>query len=195
MYEFLVAAYTKYLTKGINIKDISLRETTICFYLLAVNDMFVRRRFQPPFDPYSPGNKPAVLLKNYEKLEVIPNKRNPLTVEMIAAMSDYAEVSAPLSFHCAIFDWVVLGRYVGQSLSEFSQTNQKQTYCFEAPGRQKILKSFNGSDFTFFGPNKKEVTCKVPSPKSLQVVRIRWRIQKNRRNGEVIHLTRDDDIP
>ena len=32
-------------------------------------------------------------------------------------------------------------------------------------------------------------------PKSLQVVWIRWRIQKNRRNGEVIHLTRDDDIP
>ena len=31
--------------------------------------------------------------------------------------------------------------------------------------------------------------------KSLQVVQIRCRIQKNRRNGEVIHLTRDDDIP
>ena len=103
-YEFLVAAYTKYLTKGINIKDISLRATTIRFYLLEVNDMFVRRGFQPPFDPYSPGNKPAVLLKNYEKLEVIPNKRNPLTVEMIAVMSDNAEVSAALSFHCAIFD-------------------------------------------------------------------------------------------
>ena len=103
-YEFLVAAYKKYLTKGINIKDISLRATTIHFYLLAVNYMFVRRVFQPPFDPYSPGNKPAVLLKNYENLEVIPNKRNPLTVEMIAALSDYAEVSEQLSFHCTIFD-------------------------------------------------------------------------------------------
>ena len=79
-YEFLVDSYTKYLTKGINIKDIYLWATTIHFYLLAVNDMFVRRGFQPPFDPYSPGNKPAVLLKNYEKLEVIPNKRNPLTL-------------------------------------------------------------------------------------------------------------------
>ena len=108
-YEFIVAAYTKYLTKGINIKDISLRATTIRFYLLAVNDIFVRRGFQTPFDPYTPRNKPAVLLKNYEKLEVIPNKRNHLTVEMIVAMSDYAEVSEPLSFHCAIFDWVVLG--------------------------------------------------------------------------------------
>ena len=46
-YEFLVAAYTKYLNKGINIKDISLRATTIRFHLLAVNDMFVRRGFQP----------------------------------------------------------------------------------------------------------------------------------------------------
>ena len=35
----------------------------------------------------------------------------------------------------------------------------------------------------------------MTSAKSLQVVRIRWRIQKNRKNGEVIHLTRDDDIP
>ena len=60
--------------------------------------MFVRRGFQPPFDPYSPGNKPAVLLKNYEKLEVIPNNCKPLTVDMIAAMSDYAEVIESLSF-------------------------------------------------------------------------------------------------
>ena len=44
-YEFLVAAYTKYLTKGINIKDISLRAKPIRFYLLAVNDIFVRRGF------------------------------------------------------------------------------------------------------------------------------------------------------
>ena len=42
---------------------------------------------------------------------------------------------------------------------------------------------------------KKEVKRKVTSPKSLQVVQIMWRIKKNRRNGEVIHLTRDDDIP
>ena len=81
--------------------------------MLAVNDMFVRRGFQPPFDPYNPGNKPAVLLKNYEKLEVIPNKRNPLTVEMIESMSYYAEVSEPLSIHCEIFDWFFLGRYMG----------------------------------------------------------------------------------
>ena len=113
---------------------------------------------------------------------------------MIAAMSDYAEVSEPLSFHCAIFDWVVLGRYIGQSLSEFAQTHQRQPDYFEAPGRQRILKAFDGSDFTFFS-NKKEDTHKVSSAKSLQVVWIRWRIQKNRRNGEVIHLTRDDDIP
>ena len=97
-YEFLVVAYTKYLTKGINIKDISLMATTIRFYLIAVNDMFVRRGFHPPFDLYSPGNKPAVLMKNYEKLEVIPSKGNTLTVEMISAIFDYAEVSETLSF-------------------------------------------------------------------------------------------------
>ena len=27
------------------------------------------------------------------------------------------------------------------------------------------------------------------------MVRIRWIVQKNRSNGEVIHLTRDDDVP
>ena len=79
-YEFLVAAYTKYLTKGININDISLRATTIRFYLLEVNDMFVRRVLQPPFYTFHPSNKQAVILKIYEKLEVIPNKLNPLTV-------------------------------------------------------------------------------------------------------------------
>ena len=54
-YEFLVAEYTKYLTKGINIEDIYLWATTINFYLLAVDDMFFRRGFQPPLDPHSPG--------------------------------------------------------------------------------------------------------------------------------------------
>ena len=93
----------------------------------------------------------------YEKLEVFTNKRNPLTVEMIAAISDYVEVSETLSFHCAIFDWVFLGQYIGQRFSEFDQTNQNHSDYFEAPGRQRILKTFNGSDSTFFGPNKKEV--------------------------------------
>ena len=125
-YEFLVAACKKYLTKGIKIKDISLKAATIRFYLLEVNDMFVRRGFRPPFYPYSPENKTYVLLKNYEKLEVIPSNHNPLKMDMIAAMYDYAEVSEKLFFQCAIFDWVFLGRYIGQRLSEFAQTTQNQ---------------------------------------------------------------------
>ena len=54
-YEFLVAAYKKYLTKVINIKDISLRATTIRFYLLSVDNVFVKRGFQTSFDPYTPS--------------------------------------------------------------------------------------------------------------------------------------------
>ena len=101
-----------------------------------------------------------MLLKDYEKLEVIPNKRNPLTVEMISAMADNAEVSAPLYFHCAIFDWVVLGRYIGQSLSEFAQSHLMQPDYFEAPVRQRILKAFTGSDFNFLGPTKRRSNYK-----------------------------------
>ena len=91
--------------------------TKIRFYLLAVNDMFVMKGFQPPFDPFSPAKKTAVLLKNYENLEVIPNKLNPLKMEIIAEMSDYSEVSEKLSFQFAIFDWFILRKYIGQRLS------------------------------------------------------------------------------
>ena len=67
---------------------------------------------------------------------------------MVAPMSDYYEISDSLSFLCAIFDWLVLGIYIGQRLSEFAQTTQKQPDYFKAPGRQRILKAFDGSDIT-----------------------------------------------
>ena len=67
------------------------------------------------------GNNPAAILKNYEAIQGLPRKRNPLTTQMISAMFDYAQVNDKLSFESAIFDWVVMSRYIGRRLSEFAQ--------------------------------------------------------------------------
>ena len=58
-YEFLVALYAKTLIKGTNIYNLELRAKTVCFYLHAVNDLFLARGFKEPFAPGEVGNNPA----------------------------------------------------------------------------------------------------------------------------------------
>ena len=64
-YESLVAFYAKTLIQGTNIYNLELREKTVCFYLHAVNELFLESGFKEPFAPGELGNKPAAILKNY----------------------------------------------------------------------------------------------------------------------------------
>ena len=103
-YEFLVALYAKTLINGTNIYNSDLMAKTVSFYLHAVNDLFVARGFKEPFAPGELGNKPAAILKNYEAIQGLLRKRNPLTTQMISSMHDYAQVNDRVSFESAIFD-------------------------------------------------------------------------------------------
>ena len=122
--------YAKTLIKGANIYNLELRAKTVSFYLHAVNNLFVAKGFKEPFAPGELGSKPAAILKNYEAIQGLPRKRNPLTVQMISAMHDYAQVNDRVSFESEIFDWVVMSRYIGQRLSEFAQKTQHSPEYF-----------------------------------------------------------------
>ena len=111
-------------------------------------------------------------------------------------MYDYVQVNDRFSFESAIFDWVVMSRYIGQRLSEFAQkTQHSPEYFVSADNKTKILRDFNESDFIFFGKSKKEFHQPLKNKSEVTTVRIRWRIQKNRRNGETISLAKDEHCP
>ena len=57
---------------------------------------------------------------------------------MVATMAYYVMVSDDLYFHAEIFDWVVLGIYIGQRLSEFTQKTQKFPEYFVSANNKNI---------------------------------------------------------
>ncbi len=93
-----------------------------------------------------------------------------------------------------LFDVVALGRYIGPCLSKYAQTTQDKVNHQTYPYGKTVIKAFIANDFIFY--NEKKCVIKNLSNDSLQqarFVKITWRIQKNRQNGQLITLAAEID--
>ena len=74
-------------------------------------------------------------------------------------------------------------------MSEYAQTSAKRVDLHIYPSGKKVIKAFTANDFVFY--DKAGHTLQLidnPSLAQAHRVRITWRIQKNRRNGQKITL-------
>jgi hypothetical protein len=93
-------------------------------------------------------------------------------------------------------DIVTLGRYIGPRLSEYAQKNQKKVDVHTYPSGTTVIKAFTANDFIFYDTKKHIIVDLCPeSIKSVAAVKITWRIQKNRQNGQSITLAMDKKFP
>jgi hypothetical protein len=95
-----------------------------------------------------------------------------------------------------LFDVMVLGRYIGPCLSEYAQTTQEKVNHHTYPSSKMVFKAFIANDFIFY--NEKKSVVKDLNKDSLQqtcFVKITWRVQKNRQNGQSITLAAERDQP
>ena len=196
-FEFLVACFVQSLINGNNIKHSTIRAKTVKGYLEAVNELYTLSQCRPPYRPQEKRNIPAHLVKLLNKWESMPYRREPISPEMTAYMEQIAQGSDQDGIVSATWDWFVLSRYTGFRIGEFAQRSQYRADYHVAGGGKRILKAFNSTDFVFSDQTRKVI---APSrldtdPESIEQVTIRWRIQKNRRNGEKINLFRDDKNP
>jgi hypothetical protein len=137
----------------------------------------------------------AILLNKMLREEGIARQRAPLDNKMFVKLRQMA-----IAKKCEdlvsdlLFDVVALGCYIGPRLSKYAQSTQDTVNHHTYPSGKTVIKAFITNDFIFYDA-KKSIVKKL-NKDSLQrsrFVKITWRIQKNRQNGQSITLAAESD--
>ena len=197
-YQRIVAIWVKYVMFGLNYynKDV-LRSNTVRGYALAVNTLFRLRGYKPPTELSDRNNMPGIVINNLIKQEDVANQRAPLDNEIFAEINRVAKTSHSLdSDRNLLFDILTFGRFIGPRVSEYAQTTQERVDYHVYPDGNRVIKAFTANDFIFCD-NKNNILTPVDesSLAAATSVKITWRIQKNRNNGQTIRLKADPKHP
>jgi hypothetical protein len=92
------------------------------------------------------------------------------------------------------FDVVALGCYIRPCLSKYAQTTQVKVNHHTYPSGKMVIKAFIANNFIFYD-EKKHVVKNFSKDflKQARFVKITWRIQKNRQNGQSITIAAESD--
>ena len=197
-YQRIIAIYIKYVQCGVNYNNIpNIRSATVRGYADAVNTLFRLCYLPIPADLLDPNNMMTILINNMMREEQIARQRAPLDNEIFAELRRVAQASkCNDSVNMLLGDVVTLGRYIGPRLSEYAQKTQKTVDVHVYPSGTTVIKAFTANDFVFYDAKKhiiKNLTMDLIE--LVATVKITWRIQKNRQNGQSITLTADRKFP
>ncbi len=136
----------------------------------------------------------AILLNNMLREEDIARQRAPLDKKIAKLRQTATASKCKDSVSDLLFDVVALSRYIGPCLSKYAQTTQDKVDHHTYPSGKKIIKAFITSDFIFYYGKKRIVKdLNKDSLQQARFVKITWRIQKNRQNGQSITLVAESD--
>lgn len=123
-----------------------------------------------------------------KRWEMMPNRREPLTVDMIQHAALDRNDSTPHDIKNAMYDWCTIGIYIGPRLTEWAQADDGRITMnnFGDPA------AFMWNDIEFMGENSRRMTTAeaLANPSLLHTARMTWRHQKNGQNGEKRTLVR-----
>jgi hypothetical protein len=139
----------------------------------------------------------AKLIVAQEREETIARQRSPLTKEMYAVMAKLASILDQDSAESVTFDWLNIIKYTGFRVAEYIQTTQSKVDEFEYASGNKVIKAFVANDWKFYDDNGRLMAIhsldgSADPPKKLKIT---FRIQKNRQNGQSITFVADDKHP
>ena len=189
----MLACYAKYVASGCNCNNKSnTRSDTVKGYLEAVNDLFVARNFNPPVDLSDISNPASTIVKNLKEEEDVAKRRDPITSEIYAEILKQAKEAEPGSEKWLLGKLANVAKFIGPRSCEYAQKKNDKVEYHTYPSGKKVVKAFTREDLTFL--DKKSSKLDVSNPESRKLVakvRIRWRIQKNRQNGQVVTVKRE----
>ena len=199
----IMAAYAIFLISGQNLVCRTIRSGTVKQYLSAVTKLFTNADIMDPcLDKYGTTNKYLkAVYKEAVRWESIPNRAEPLTIEMVQYFVSQAKSTSFLSADAALADWTVLGLHTGFRISEFGQTHSG--IYMSVKGSTKITTNIDGTakafimtDFTFHTKKRRlQPSKKIGSLPTTHTADIKFRFQKNLDNGQVITLARNYKHP
>ena len=126
-----------------------------------------------------------------ERKEDIAPQQSPITTEMFMELQQRASKSHKDSLESVVFDIFCLIIITGFRVTEYTQKTR-------TPSGKRGIKAFISTNWKFHDEKGKLITTHtlegdVRMP--LQKVKIIFRIQKNRKNGQLIKNITDDDHP
>ena len=189
-WERILAIYAKYVMTGTNwYQKQNVRSGTVRSYVLAASELFTLRGFDSPVDLNDKTNWVTIIISNLEREEDIAKQRNPLTCAICAELKRMADASHVDSAERLIFNITAFGRITGPRVSEYAQTSPDKVDIHRYPSGKEVIKAFIAEDFEFF--DKKGNPIVIDENTQIDMVksmRVRWRIQKNRQNGQKLKL-------
>lgn len=176
----------------------SVRSGTLRGYAEAVNRLFSLRGMPLPYDPDNKCNDSTAAISNLADEETIALQREPLTEEMAAECIRSGKQAHQDSAESLTANIVCLARYIGPRLSEYAQAQQKKITYHTWGSGTKIVRSWIPQDFKFYDKNGDDIHLHRRSSdeifnlyQTMHYMKIIWRIQKNRKNGQSIKLPVD----
>lgn len=165
------------------------RSATARGYLEAINELYKCREFGIPAHLSNPENYSAQIIDNWQKEEDIARQRNPITAEIFAWLIKEAKKHPPDSEIVVVAEWFCLIKITGCRSCEYAQNTQTKVEVHVYPSGKKVTKAFIRKDWVFYDDKGQKITNHGTHMfKRLGRLKVTWRIQKNRRNGQSITL-------
>ena len=195
----MLSIYAKYVIGGDNYQClVGPRAQTLRGYLNAVNDLFERRMIALPIDLTDKTHPVTVILSNLEREEDVARQRAPLTPEMYAELLAMARQPGASEEIKLLARWATLAKILGPRPCEWCQKTQSKVEYHEYPSGKKVVKAFTRLDFEFFDRHGNKITTFTDETRLIVAkVRVRWKIQKNRQNGQKVTVVKNiecDDL-
>ena len=194
--DYVAACYTLDLANGNTITSRTISSQCIKNYLQAAR---ISKRVNTLSNSDELTFPPLIqdILTKHSKTESVPNRREPVTINMLNHWNTLALASSEIdSLDSAQFDWFVLGMLAGFRKSEWLQDayEYKKTKAFQT-NIDNTTRAFIAEDFEILSiPNTASFKTKKCLHPNLQL-QIRWRFQKNNQNGQKITFVQNINNP
>ena len=183
--EDLLARYVVFLLDGWSIKKQCIATKTIKGYLRAINTYYESNGVRAPYVDADDSPAQRILL-GQKKFEDIPERREPLHDFVLTRMGDLAQSASPLGFAAAVWDISALGRLAGFRQQEYAMDSRTSPKYYVKPDGTKVLRAFAVNNFLFRDALGVLVQDPLSRREAVVQVGIRYDIQKNGMNGQVI---------
>ena len=160
---------------------------------MVINAHYVEMGIHPPFIAKS-KSKTARLLADSKKFELEPDCCEPLSDKTFDKMHDLACQGPFTGFRSRVWDITALCRFGGFCQQEYAMDYKNKVKYFNTPVGQ-VVRAFTMENILFRDKDRMIVRDPLLCPDLIKAVGMRYAVQKNRRNGQVIWYSRDATSP
>lgn len=161
----------------------TIKSSTISKYLTAVSKLYIAYGLEDHRQNRITKQQ-SYLIRNVlleqKRWELMPNRRDPLTWEMVNHLHEISSNDSPHFLYQALDDWFAIGMYVGFRLSEWTQAKSRIPYANDtAQNKDDSPTAFTLSDFSFTNEKSQQLQlASISADSAPAFVRIRWQIQR-----------------